>query len=128
MRVRNQRVMLVRSQKEISSILEDMTRLFFAKETAAEKRRKQRAEVQKRYRARHRETLLPKKRDYARREEVLARRRLLYQHRNDPKPALPPTPTLDAWAQHPSPRHVISANNRAIEMKGLGGCLHDANS
>ncbi len=93
-----------------------MTIPYFARLSAAEKSER-RGAVQKRYREKHRDQLLAKKRAYVRQPHVLARRRYAYLHRNDPKPcaladapmdaladaltdASPPPLSLDLWARH----------------------------
>ena len=76
-----------------------MTTRYFDRPTLEMKRTKHR-EYDARYRIKHRDVLLVKKRLYACKPETLARRRYLYVHRNDPKQQSPPPQlvTLDAWA------------------------------
>jgi len=92
-----------------------MTR-YFDRPTPAVKRVK-RQEVQRRYRERHREALLQNKKEYARRADTLARRRHLYRHRNDPKPAAPPPPipvTLDMRARRDSGKASLTLHTRPL--------------
>ena len=76
-----------------------MTIPLFCKLTL-EMKRKKRNEINKRYRLKYREVLLPKKREYARTPESLERRRRLYLHIDHakPKPPFPIVLTLDTWA------------------------------
>ena len=78
-----------------------MTTRYFDRLTPEMKRAKHR-EYEARYRIKHRDVLLVKKRLYACKPETLARRRYLYVHRNDPKQQSPPPQlvTLDAWAKN----------------------------
>ena len=61
-----------------------MASRFFMQQAAADKRRQKQLEAQKRYKERHRERVLAKKRAYANRPETLARRRYFYERRRDP--------------------------------------------
>ena len=78
-----------------------MTTRYFDR-PALDMKRKKRREYDARYRLKHRDVLLVKKRFYACKPETLARRRYLYLHRNDPKHQPPPPQlvTLDAWAKN----------------------------
>ena len=75
---------------------------YFDRPTPEMKREKRRL-ANRRYKAKHRDSLLAKKREYAKREATRARRLFLDSNRNDtPKqpPSHPPPPlTLDAWAK-----------------------------
>ena len=71
---------------------------YISRKTDAEIREKKRA-AHRKWVDTNRDTYLAKKRAYAGRPEVLARRRFLYAHRNDPKPVAPPPITLDLWAR-----------------------------
>ena len=73
-----------------------MTIRVFDKPTL-EMMRKKRREINQRYRDKHHEKILQKKREYARKSESLERQRLLYLQRNEPKiqPYIPKMLTLD---------------------------------
>ena len=75
---------------------------YFDRPTPEMKREKRRL-ANRRYKAKHRDSLLAKKREYAKREATRARLLFLDSNRNDtPKqpPSHPPPPlTLDAWAK-----------------------------
>ncbi len=71
---------------------------YYTKKTATERREKRLA-AQKRWKEKHRDEILRKKREYAQRAEVLERRRDLYRHRNDPTRDAPKTQTLDIWCK-----------------------------
>ena len=83
-----------------------MTTRYFDRPALDMKRKKHR-EYDARYRLKHRDALLVKKRLYACKPETLARRRHRYLHRNDPKqPPIPPSKpvTLDKWARREAPK------------------------
>ena len=93
---------------------------YFDRLTPAMKK-EMRREANRRYRDKHREILLCKKREYASRPSTLARRRHLYLHRNDtppssPRPQPPPTPTLDLWAKSEAKRAVECARSASSEV------------
>ena len=85
-----------------------MTIPYFDRPTPSVKKGRRR-EVNKRYREKHRDILLYKKREYASKPSTLERRRYLYQvRRNDPAPPEPPLRpvTLDAWARECGHQHA----------------------